>query len=139
VRRGIVENGPQYYLPVEFTARIGPVDLDGEVGRWIGNRNVPDRWWRGLIVGHEFSERLELYGEIYDLQDVNRIRTAPRQRALTVDIGGRKTLDRAGHLRLLFVGGRAIQAVSRQNSEPNWMAYVGVQILFGPKEASDQR
>jgi hypothetical protein len=139
VRRGIVENGPQYYLPVEFTARIGPVDLDGEVGRWIGNRNVPDRWGRGLIVGHEFSERLELYGEIYDLQDVNRIRTAPRQRALTVDIGGRKTLDRAGHLRLLFVGGRAIQAVSRQNSEPNWMAYVGVQILFGPKEASDQR
>ena len=23
VRRGIVENGPQYYLPVEFTAQMG--------------------------------------------------------------------------------------------------------------------
>ncbi len=137
VRRGIVENGPQYYLPVEFTAKWGSVDFDGEVGRWIGNQLVPSRWGRGLIAGHEFSERLELYGEIYDLQDANRIGLTPKQRELTLDFGGRQTLDRAGHLRLLFMGGRAIQAVTRQNSEPNWIAYVGVQILLGPKEASD--
>jgi hypothetical protein len=107
--------------------------LDGEVGRWVGNRHVPNRWGRGLIAGHEFSERLELYGEIYDLQDVNRIGAAARQRQFTADFGGRQTLDRAGHLRLLFLAGRAIQAVTRQNSEPSWIAYVGVQILFGPK------
>ena len=140
VRRGIVEPGPQYYLPAEFTARVGPIDFNGEVGRWIGNRNVPSRWGRGLIAGHEFSARLELYGEIYDLQDVNRIgppsNLLPKQRELTLDVGGRQTLDRKGHLRLLFMGGRAIQAVTRQNSEPNWIAYVGVQILMGPKEAS---
>jgi hypothetical protein len=136
VRRGIVETGPQYYLPVEATTRLGPIRFNGEVGRWIGNRNVPSRWGRGLIAGHEFSERLELYGEIYDLQDANRIGTAPKQRQLTVDFGGRQTLDRAGHLRLLFLGGRGIQAVTRQNSEPSWIAYVGLQILFGPKEAA---
>jgi hypothetical protein len=136
VRRGIVENGPQYYLPVEFTARLGPVGLDGEVGRWFGNKLAPSRWGRGLIAGHEFSERLELYGEIYDLQDANRIGTTPRQRQLTLDAGGRKTLDRAGHLRLLFMGGRGLQVVTRQNSEPNWIAYLGVQILLGPKAAA---
>jgi hypothetical protein len=136
VRRGVVEPGPQYYLPLEFTARLGPVGFDGEVGRWIGNRNVPSRWGRGLIAGHEFSERLELYGEIYDLQDANRIGTTPKQRELTLDLGGRQTLDRAGHLRLLFMGGRGIQAVTSKNSEPNWIAYVGVQILLGPKEAA---
>jgi hypothetical protein len=135
VRRGIVEPGPQYYLPVEFTAKLGPIGFDGEMGRWIGNRNVPSRWGRGLIAGHEFSKRLELYGEIYDLQDANRIGSVPKQRALTLDMGGRQTLDRGGHLRLLFMGGRAIQAVTRQNSEPNWIAYVGLQILLGPKEA----
>ena len=134
VRRGIVENGPQYYLPVEFTAKLGPIGFDGEVGRWFGNQLVPSRGGRGLIAGHEFSERLELYGEIYDLQDANSIGGAPKQRAFTLDAGGRKTLDRAGHLRLLFMGGRAIQAVTRQNSEPNWIAYVGVQILLGPKD-----
>ena len=141
VRRGIVETGPQYYLPVEFTAKLGPIGFDGEVGRWFGNRNVPSRWGRGLIAGHEFSERLELYGEIYDLQDANSIGGAPKQRAFTLDAGGRQTLDRAGHLRLLFMAGRAIQAVTLQNSEPNWIAYVGLQILLGPKDkdAADKK
>jgi hypothetical protein len=32
------------------------------------------------------------------------------------------------------MGGRAIQAVTHQNSEPNWIAYVGLQLLLGPKE-----
>lgn len=135
VRRGIVENGPQYYLPVEATAKLGPIDFNGEVGRWFGNKLNPSRWGRGLIAGHEFSDRFELYSEIYDLQDANRIGSIPKQRELTLDVGGRQTLDRRGHLRLLFMGGRGIQAVTRQNSEPNWIAYVGVQILLGPTEA----
>ncbi len=134
VRRGIVENGPQYYLPVEFTAKWGPIDFNGEVGHWFGNQLVPSRWGRGLIAGREFSQRFELYGELYDLQDANRISNIPKQRELTLDIGGRQTLDRGGHLRLLFMGGRGIQAVTRQNSEPSWIAYVGLQILLGPKE-----
>jgi hypothetical protein len=141
VRRGIVEPGPQYYLPLEATTKLGPIEFNGEVGHWFGNQNVPSRWGRGLIAGHEFSDRLELYGELYDLQDINQIAGAPKQRELTLDVGGRQTLDRAGHLRLLFMGGRAIQAVTRQNSEPNWIAYVGVQVLLGPKEkeASDEK
>jgi hypothetical protein len=134
VRRGIVETGPQYYLPVEFTAKVGPIDFDGEVGHWFGNRHVPDRWGRGLIAGHEFNDRLELYGELYDLQDANRIGDLPRQRQFTLDMGGRQTLDHKGHLRLLFMAGRGIQAVTRQNSEPNWIAYIGLQVLLGPEE-----
>jgi hypothetical protein len=134
VRRGVVENGPQYYLPVEFTAKLGPIDFNGEVGHWFGNQLVPSRWGRGLIAGHEFSQRFELYSELYDLQDANRIGGVSKQRELTLDVGGRQTLDRGGHLRLLFMGGRAIQAVSRENSEPSWIAYVGLQVLLGPKE-----
>jgi hypothetical protein len=134
VRRGIVENGPEYYLPLEATTKVGPIDFNGEVGHWFGNRHVPDRWGRGLIAGHEFSDRLELYGEVYDLQDANRIEGAPKQRAFTLDVGGRQTLDRKGHLRLLFMGGRGIQSVTPANSEPNWIAYIGVQVLLGPKE-----
>ena len=124
VRRGIVENGPQYYLPVEFTAKLGPMDFNGEVGHWFGNQLVPSRWGRGLIAGREFSQRFELYG--FDQQ--------PHQRGAAGNRGERQTLDRGGHLRLLFMGGRGIQAVTRQNSEPSWIAYVGLQVLLGPKE-----
>jgi hypothetical protein len=134
VRRGIVENGPQYYLPMEFTAKTGWVNWNGEVGHWFGNKLVPSRWGRGLIAGHEFNDRLELYAEVYDLQDANRIGTIPKQRELTADFGGRQSLTRNNKIRLLFMGGRAIQAVTRQNSEPNWIAYLGVQFLLGPKE-----
>jgi hypothetical protein len=134
VRRGIVENGPQYYLPMEFTAKTGWVNWNGEVGHWFGNKLVPSRWGRGLIAGHEFSDRLELYAEVYDLQDANRIGTAPKQREFTADFGGRQSLTRSNKIRLLFMGGRAIQSATRLNSEPNWIAYVGVQFLLGPKE-----
>jgi hypothetical protein len=134
VRRGIVEPGPQYYLPIEATAQIGPIALNGEVGRWIGNKNMPSQWGRGLIAGHEFNDRTELYVELYDLQDANRIDHLPKQRALTVDFGGRQSLDRNNHIRLLFMGGRAIQDVTRTNGEPSWIAYLGIQFLLGPKE-----
>jgi hypothetical protein len=134
VRRGIVEPGPQYYLPIEATAQIGPIALNGEVGRWIGNKHQPSQWGRGLIAGHAFNDRTELYAEIYDLQDANRVDNIPKQRELTVDVGGRQTLDRDGHVRLLFMGGRAIQDVTRSNGEPSWIAYLGIQLLLGPKE-----
>jgi hypothetical protein len=134
VRRGLVENGPQYYLPMEMTAKWGPINLNGEVGRWFGNQLIPSRWGRGLIAGHEFSSRFELYSELYDLQDANRIGPIPKQRALTADLGGRLSIVHSNNIRLLFMGGRAIQAVTRQNSEPNWIAYLGVQFLLGPKE-----
>jgi hypothetical protein len=134
VRRGIVENGPQYYLPVEATAKWGPIDFNGEVGHWFGNQLVPSRWGRGLISGREFNSHFELYGEIYDLQDANRIGKTPKQRELTADLGGRLSMDRKDHIRLLFMGGRGIQAVTRVNSEPSWIAYLGVQFLLGPRE-----
>jgi hypothetical protein len=121
-------------LPIEFTAQIKWLGLDGEVGRWIGNRNAPDQWGRGLIAGHEFNDRTELYAELYDLQAIDRMGSEPKQRSFTLDLGGRQTLDGAGHLRLLFMGGRAIQAVTRTNAEPSWIAYVGLQLLLGHKE-----
>jgi hypothetical protein len=133
-QRGIVEPGPQYYLPIEATAQIGWLALNGEVGRWIGNRNMPDQWGRGLIAGHEFSDRFELYSEIYDLQAINRVDGQPKQRSLTLDMGGRQSLDHANHVRLLFMGGRAVQAVTPANGEPSWIAYLGIQFLLGPKE-----
>jgi hypothetical protein len=134
VRRGIVETGPQYYLPMEMTARIGPVSFDGEVGRWIGNANEPDQWGRGLIAGREFNSAFEFYGEVYDLQAIDRLPSQPKQRSFTLDVGGRRSLDRANHIRLLFMGGRALQRVTAANGEPSWIAYLGVQFLLGPQE-----
>jgi hypothetical protein len=139
VRRGVVQyRGPMYLLPLEANARIGWLRVDCEGGYWIGNRDAPDQWIRGMIAGHEFTEKTELYAEIYDEQDANRINGQPKQRETTLGLGGRHGLDRAGTLNLLFMAGRSFQAVTPTNGQPNWIAYVGLQVLLGPKEANSQ-
>lgn len=131
VRRGVVERGPQYYLPTELTWKWGPLAFNGEVGRWIGNRDVPDQWGRGLIVGHTFGPKFEAYGEIYDLEGIDHPPGEARTRAVTLDGGLRRDLNRSGKIRLLLMGGRSAHRALAGNGEPKWMAYVGVQFLIG--------
>jgi hypothetical protein len=73
VRRGVVASGPDFLLPLEANACFGPIRVDGEVGYHFGNHALPESWIRGMIVGHEFSDRTEAYVEIYDQQDANRL------------------------------------------------------------------
>ncbi len=144
VARGLVAPGPSFFLPIEVNGRIGPIRLDGEVGYNFGNHAVPQSWGRGLLVGHEFSDRTEAYLELYDQQDANRIPAGqgvgqfatgnPKQRETTLGLGSRQALNRGKTLNLLLMGGRSFQSVSVSNSQPSWIAYVGLQVLLGPKE-----
>jgi hypothetical protein len=145
VPRGVVAPGPNFYLPIEINGRIGPIRYDGEVGYSFGNHAVPQSWGRGLILGHEFSDRTEAYLEFYDAQDANRIKTGQgtgqfatgltKQRQVTLGVGGRQAMNKAKTLNLLLMAGRSIQKVTADNSQPSWIAYVGFQVLLGPKEA----
>jgi len=144
VPRGVVAPGPNFYLPIEVNGRIGPVRFDGEIGYNFGNHAVPQSWGRGLIVGHEFSDATEAYLEFYDQQDANRIRVGqgvgnfatglPKQRQITLGAGGRQAMNKAKTINLLLMAGHALQTVSVNNSEPSWIAYVGFQVLLGPKD-----
>jgi len=144
VPRGVVAPGPSFYLPLEVNGRIGPIRYDAEVGYNFGNHAVPQSWGRGLILGHEFSDRTEAYMEIYDSQDANRIPAGqgvgqfatgePKQRETTLGLGGRQALNQAKTLNLLLMGGRSFQTASAATGQPSWIAYVGLQVLLGPKE-----
>jgi hypothetical protein len=143
VQRGLVAAGPAFFLPLEVNGRVGPIRLLGEVGYNFGNQSVPQSWGRGLLVGHEFSDRTEAYLELYDQQDANRIPPGhgvgefatgyPKQRETTLGLGGRQALNKAKTLNLLLMGGRSFQTISATNSQPSWIAYVGIQVLLGPK------
>lgn len=144
VQRGLVDSGPSFFMPLEVNGRLGPIRFNGEVGYNFGNRAVPQSWHRGLLVGHEFSERTEAYLELYDQQDANRIPPGhgvgpfatgyPKQREATLGLGGRQALNPARTLNLLLMGGRSFQSISASNSQPSWIAYIGLQVLLGPKE-----
>jgi hypothetical protein len=144
VPRGVVAAGPTFFLPIEMNGRIGPIRLLGEVGYNFGNHSVPRSWGRGLLVGHEFSDRTEAYVELYDVQDANRIAPGlgvgqfatgyPKQRETTLGLGGRQALNKAKTLNLLLMGGRSYQTITTSNGQPSWIGYVGLQVLLGPKE-----
>jgi hypothetical protein len=144
VPRGLVAPGPSFFLPIEVNGRIGPIRLDGEVGYNFGNHAVPQSWGRGLLVGHEFSDSTEAYFEIYNQKDANRLPTGqgvgafatggPKLRENTLGLGGRQALNKSHTMNLLLMGGRSFQTISADNSQPSWIAYVGLQLLLGPKE-----
>jgi hypothetical protein len=94
-----------------------------------------------LLVGHEFSDRTEVYLELYDIQDANRIPPGqgvgefatgyPKQREATLGIGGRQAINHEKTLNLLLMAGRSFQSVTAENGQPSWIAYVGFQVLIG--------
>jgi hypothetical protein len=57
-----------------------------------------------------------------------------KQRETTLGLGGRQSLNKAKTLNFLLMGGRSWQKVTANNSQPSWIAYVGLQVLLGPKE-----
>ena len=91
------------FSPSKSTAASAPSVSNGDVGYNFGNHALPQSWNRGLLVGHEFSDRTEAYVEIYDIQDANRIPPArvsansppaqPKQRETTLGLGGRQALN----------------------------------------------
>jgi hypothetical protein len=144
VERGLVAAGPSFFFPIEVNGRVGPIRLLGEVGYNFGNHSVPQSWGRGVLVGHEFSDRTEAYIELYDVQDANHVAVGqgvgqfatgyPKQRETTLGLGGRRALNKAETLNLLLMAGRSFQMISASNAQPSWIGYVGIQVLLGPKE-----
>lgn len=137
VQREVVLPGPQFLLPIVANARVGPLRLAGEVGYWFTNRNVPQSWIRGLVIGHDFEPRTEAYIEVYNQQDANRVDGASKQRESTLGAGVRQILNRDKSVVLLLMGGRSFQKITSSSGQPSWIAYVGLQFLIGPhKEPS---
>jgi hypothetical protein len=77
------------------------------------------------------------------VQDANRIAPGqgvgvfatgdPKQRESTIGLGGRQALNKSKTLNLLLMGGRSFQTITIINGQPSWIAYVGFQVLLGPK------
>jgi hypothetical protein len=119
--RGLGEAGPRYLLPVEVSKEFGPVAVDFEVGYYAAGHGPRERTL-GLVVGHEFTERLELDAEIYD----DRAAGGATPQATTFDLGGRYKFSRS--FIALFMAGRSISGFGE--GQPEFMAYVGIQILL---------
>jgi hypothetical protein len=123
VRRGITSPSEAFELPVEFSKKLGPIDANFEAGYEFVHKG-PNGWITGLVLGHEFTEKLELDMELYGQGTLQNFQAQP-----TIDFGGRYKLHNP--IILLLMAGRGLEA-SRSN-QSYFVGYFGVQFLLPPK------
>lgn len=123
VRRGITPPNDSFLLPVEFSKKFGPVDVDYEIGYQFV-RKGPDGWLTGLVVGHEFTSKFELDAELYFQGTLH-----PSNVQTTFDFGARYKIH--SPVILLLMAGRSLEPTSSNQSY--FVGYFGIQLLLPPK------
>jgi hypothetical protein len=119
-RSGLASFGPRLLLPLEVEHRIGPVDVDAEIG-YFPPRHGQSEQILGLAVGHAFTARLELDAEAYD----DRV-SGTQRRNTTLDLGGRYHFN--DDLIALFMAGHGLNGSA--DGQIEFMGYLGLQILI---------
>jgi hypothetical protein len=123
VRRGITPPNNVFELPIELSKKFGPIDIDTELGYQFVHKG-PDGWLTGMVIGHEFTHKLEVDAEFYAQGTFH-----PSQSQPTFDFGARYKLHRP--VILLLMAGRSIQPA--RSNQPYFIGYFGVQLLLPPR------
>ena len=123
VQREITPPGASLLLPVEFTKKFGPIDVNLEAGYQFVHLGA-DGWLTGLVVGHDFTKKLEIDSEFYATGTWR-----PGYAQPTIDVGARYRIHRP--FILLFMAGRSVEPT--RSNQPSFVGYFGVQILLPPK------
>jgi hypothetical protein len=129
VRRGITPASDTFLLPLEFSKKLGPVDVDYEIGYQFVHKG-PNGWLSGLVVGHDFTRKLE-----GDIEFYNQGTFHPSENQPTVDIGGRYKIH--SPVILLFMAGRSLEPT--RSNQTYFLGYFGIQFLLPPKSYKSDR
>ena len=123
VRRGITPASEAFLLPFEFTKKFGPVDVDYEIGYQFVHKG-PDGWLTGLVVGHDFTPKLEGDVEFYSQGTFHPSESQP-----TLDFGARYKIRPA--VIVLVMAGRSLEAT--RSNQSYFLGYFGIQFLLSSK------
>lgn len=120
IRRGLVEPGTQYLLPVQIARRLGPLELNFEWGHNFFEGSA-DEWIYRFAVGWPISDRMELLGELCGVAS----RSFDRDE-LILNVGARQKLTE--NATLLMAIGRNLR--NAPGEQLQLMGYFGVQLNF---------
>src|SRR5580704_12608274 len=128
VRRGITPASQSFLLPFEFTKKLGPVDVDYEIGYQLVHKG-PDGWITGLVVGHDFTPKLEGDIEFYNQGTFHSSENQPSGNQPTIDFGARYKIH--SPIIFLVMAGRSLEPT--RSNQTYFLGYFGIQILLPPK------
>jgi hypothetical protein len=120
VQRGLAEERTALVLPFEFQRSFGRLSANFEVGREFRSRE-PDEWATGLVIGHEWTERVEAMAELHV-----RATEHFKRSALALNVGGRFPVGDLGTL-LASVGSDLRNALDERAF---YFAYLGWQMVL---------
>jgi len=123
VERGITPPGASLIVPVEFKKKLGPIDINWEIG-YDAVHPGRDGWLAGLVVGRAVSKKLELDAEFYGLGTFHE-----SENQQTLDVGVRYKLRPPSVL--LLMAGRSVAPA--HNDQPFFVGHFGVRFLLPPK------
>jgi hypothetical protein len=118
VRRGLVDKGPEFLMPLQWQSKVGKFGLNGDVGYRI--KRGADEMIYGVLVGREFGAAFELLAEIHGTGERRQL----DESEIVFNLGTRIRLTR--HMNLLFSGGKSL----RRDHDPRFINYTGIQINF---------
>ena len=127
VRKGLVDRGQRFLLPIQVSKRVGPVQVNPEAGYWI-TQHGPDVWIAGIAVGRQVTRRLELLAEEYNTGEVGG-----DYHESTIGGGGRWRIG--GPVLLIFMAGRSFRGA--QSGQPQLVGYLGLQFQLKKKRGKD--
>jgi hypothetical protein len=127
VRRGITSASESFLLPLEFSRKIGPIDVDYEAGYLFVHKG-PNGWLNGLVLGHDLTPKLEMDVELY-----NQGTFHPSANQPTIDFGARYKIRPP--VILLLMAGRSLE--SSRSNQTFFLGYFGIQFLLPPSHKSD--
>jgi hypothetical protein len=117
VRRGLVERGPSFLMPLQWQTKLGKYGVNGDVGYRL--KRGADEVIYGVLVGREFKH-FELLAEVHGTGPAR----APGQSEVVYNFGSRVPLTK--HTTLLLSGGRSL----RNHFDPRFIGYAGIQVTF---------
>ena len=123
VRRGITPPSDVFLLPFEFSRKFGPIHVDYEIGYQFVHKG-PDGWITGLVLGHDFTPKLEMDMELYSQGTFHPSGNQP-----TIGLGARYKIHRP--VILLLMAGRSLEPT--RSNQSYFIGYFGIQLLLPPK------
>jgi hypothetical protein len=120
VHRGITPASQSFLLPIEFSKKLGPVDVNFEMGYQFVHKG-PNGGLLGLVVGRDVTKKLEMDMELYYQGTFH-----PSENQPTIDFGARYKLHRP--VILLFMAGRSLE--STRSNQAYFLGYFGLQFLL---------
>jgi len=120
VRRGLIDKGMEFALPIQLQRSWGAISLNPEVG-YVFREYSENEWIYGVAMGYQASRNLELLAEVSGLtgQDFENDE-------LVFNFGTRLELSET-HTLLLSAGRSFRDSASR---EPELLFYGGLQFTF---------